>query len=146
MFFIVANSLPKSTMAHDKLVESVQQLLNEGKTDDVVDLLFQSYLLTHPSAQNIKDYRDRVSYKLKNEFDSITNPEESKAKSKLLFYGFMTLISNSEGETGYNIVLLLLHLIKKGQHELIREFTEIIKLERASNTLRMRFSSLPPDK
>lgn len=135
-----------SKMAHDKLVESVQQLLNEGQTDEVVDLLFKSYLITHPSAQNIKDYRNRVSYKLKNEFNALPGSEEVKAKSKLLFYGFMTLISNSEGETGYNIVLLLLHLIKRGQHDLIREVIEIIKLERASNNLRMRASSFSPDK
>ncbi len=128
-------------MAHDKLVDSVQQLLNEGKTDEVVDLLFQTYLVTHPSAQNIKDYRDRVSYKLKNEFSSMADPEAAKKKSKLLLYGFMTLISNSEGETGYNIVLLLLHLIKRGQHELIREINEIIKLERASNALHKRVSA-----
>lgn len=132
-------------MMHDNLVNTVQQLLNEGKTDEVVDIIFATYLEKHPSAQNIISYRDRVSYKLQNEFNTLADPDEAKNKAKLLIYGFMSLISDSEGETGYNIVLLLLHLIKRGHHNLIREVIEIIKLERASTTLRKRFSPTQAD-
>lgn len=121
-------------MLQEKLVAEIQQLLNDGKTDEVVDRLFETYLLTHPAAQNIKDYRDRVIYKLHQEFSYLPD-EEAKAKSKLLINSFMTLISNSEGETGYNIVLLLLHLVHKGHHEQLREIIEVIKLERASRSL-----------
>lgn len=121
-------------MAHEKLLEQVQFHLNRGEMDEAVDVLFASYLETHPTAQNIKTYRDRVSYKLQNEFGNL--PEtEAKAKSKLLIYGFISIISNSEGETGYNIVLLLLHLMRRGHHEAIREIIEVIKLERASRQL-----------
>lgn len=121
-------------MAYEKLVAEVQALLNDGKTDEVVDCLFTTYLQTHPSARNIKDYRDRISYKLRNEFAYIPDAD-AKAKIKLLVYGFMTLVSDSEGETGYNLVLLLLHLIHKNHQDQIREVIEVIKLERASRNL-----------
>ena len=127
-------------MIQDKILTEIQGLLSEGKIDEVVDRLFATYLFTHPSAQNIKDYRNRVIYKLRNEFSYLPE-EDAKAKSKLLIYTFMSLVSNSEGETAYNIVLLLLHLIRKGNHEQIREIVEVIKLERASRTLSNNLNS-----
>jgi hypothetical protein len=126
-------------MAYEKLIGQVQALLDEGRIDEVVDLLFATYLQAHPTAQNILDYRDRVSYKLRHELAYLPDAE-AKAEAKLLIYGFMTLVSNSEGETGYNIMLLLLHLMRRNQHAAIREIIEVLKLERASRNLASRQS------
>ena len=121
-------------MAYEKLILQIQSLLKEGKTDDVVELLFSTYLQTHPAAQNIQNFRERISCKLRNEFDHL--PEsEAKAKAELLIFGFMAIVSNSEGETGYNIVLLLLHLMRRGQYDAIREIIQVLKLEKASRQL-----------
>ncbi|GEO02682.1 hypothetical protein AAE02nite_03460 [Adhaeribacter aerolatus] len=125
-------------MAYEKLIVQVQSFLKEGKTDEVVELLFSTYLQTHPEARNIQDFRERISYKLRNELGTL--PEnEAKEKAELLIFGFMAIVSNSEGETGYNIVLLLLHLMRRGQFDAIREIIQVLKLERASRLLeRMR--------
>jgi hypothetical protein len=121
-------------MPYEKLVFQIQSLLKEGKMDDVVELLFTTYIQIHPAAHTIQDFRDRIRYKLRNEFDSL--PEsETKAKAELLIFGFMAIVSNSEGETGYNIVLLLLHLMRRGQYDAIREIIQVLKLEKASRHL-----------
>ena len=121
-------------MPYEKLIVQVQSFLKEGKTEEVVDLLFTTYLETHPAARNIQDYRDRINYKLQNEFGSLPE-QEAKNKAELLIYGFMSIVSNSEGETGFNIVLLLLHLMRRGQYDAIREIIQVLKLEKASRLL-----------
>ena len=121
-------------MPYENLIVQIQRLLKESKMDEVVELLFSTYLQTHPAAHNIQAFRERVTYKLRNEFDSLPEPE-AKAKAELLFFGFMAIVSTSEGETGYNIVLLLLHLMRRGQYDAIREIIQVIKLEKASRQL-----------
>lgn len=124
-------------MPYEKLIGEIQSLLKEGKMDDVVELLFTTYLQIHPAAQNIKEFRERISYKLRNEFASLPE-DEAQAKAELLVFGFMAIVSTSEGETGYNIVLLLLHLMRRGHYDAIREIIQVIKLEKASHQLEMR--------
>ncbi|HSI91796.1 MAG TPA: hypothetical protein VK927_11815 [Adhaeribacter sp.] len=120
-------------MTDKDLKTQTQALLNQGKTEEAVNFIFNAYLEEHPDAKDILAYRDKVRYKLTNEFKN-ASPEEQE-KSKLLLYGFMTIIGHSEGESAFNIMLLLLHLMRKGQHNSIREAIELIKLEKASSNL-----------
>ena len=122
-------------MPYEKLIAQVQSFLKEGKIDEVVELLFTAYLQTHPEARNIQNFRERISYKLRNEFGSLPE-KDAKEKAELLILGFMAIVSNNEGETGYNVVLVLLHLMRRGQYDAIREIIQVLKLERASRLLK----------
>ncbi len=121
------------TMNDTILKIKTQELLNQGKPDEALDILFNAYLEDHPNAKNLEMCREKVNFKLKNEFQE--NTGETREQSKLLLYGFMTVIGQTEGDTAFNLILLLLHLVHKGHNESLREAIEIIKLERASNNL-----------
>lgn len=119
---------------NDNLIKiKTQQLLNEGKPEEALSFIFSAYLEEHPEAQKLDVCREKVTFKLQNEFKEKT--PETIEQSKLLLYGFTTVIGHSEGDTAFNLIMLLLHLLHKGHGESIREAIELIKLERASNNL-----------
>ena len=120
-------------MTENELKTEIQGLLNENKFEEAANYIFNAYQEEHPSAANIPVYRDKVIYKMQTEFADPT-PEKIQ-EAKLLLYGFTTIIGQSEGESAFNIILLLLHLIHKDQAPLIRDAIEIIKLEKASSNL-----------
>ena len=120
-------------MNDNKIKLKTQELLNKGKPAEALSFIFNTYLEEHPDAKNLEVCREKVSYKLDHEFP--VNSPEAKEQSKLLLYGFTTVIGQSEGDTAFNLIMLLLHLLRKGHGESIREAIELIKLERASNNL-----------
>ena len=111
----------------------IQQLLNENKFAEAITYVFDSYQEEHPEAGNIPVYRDKVIYKLQTEFADDT--PENRQRKKLLLYGFTTIIGHSEGEAAFNIILLLLHMLRKNQDAAISEAIELLKLKKASNNL-----------
>ena len=121
---------------NDNLLKlKIQELLNEGKPEEALNFIFNAYLEEHPDATSLDACRDKVNFKLQTEFKDKT--PESLEQSKLLLYGFMSVIGHSEGDTAFNLILFLLHLLHKGHGDSIREAIEIIKLERASNNLNL---------
>lgn len=119
---------------NDNLLKlKTQELLNQGKPEEALNFIFNAYLEEHPEAVSLNVCRDKVNFKLQTEFED--KSAENIEKSKLLLYGFMTVIGHSEGDTAFNLIMFLLHLLQKGHGESIREAIELIKLERASNNL-----------
>ncbi|KAA9333550.1 hypothetical protein [Adhaeribacter soli] len=112
-----------------------QELLHQGKIEEALQFIFDSYKEAHPEAKNVSLYRDKVCYKIRNEFSG--KSEEEKRNAKLLVYALMTVFGHSEGETAFNLVLLLMHLLHRSQAGPVSEAMELIKLERASNNLNM---------
>ena len=119
-------------MKDNELKVRTQSLLYKGQVKEAIELIFNTYQEDHPEAKNIKLYRDKVSYKLDTELPVDGQKDE---QAKLLVYAFMTVIGHSEGETAFNLIMLLLHLLSKGQAGPISEAIELIKLEKASNNL-----------
>jgi hypothetical protein len=119
-------------MKDNELKLRTQNLLQKGQVKEAIELIFNAYQEEHPEAKNIRLFRDKVSYKLQNEMKSEGKKEDH---SKLLVFAFMTVIGHSEGETAFNLIMLLLHLLHKGQATPISEAIELIKLEKASNNL-----------
>src|SRR5688572_5773371 len=111
----------------------IQELLNQGKPEEALNFIFNAYLEEHPEAVSLDLSRDKVNFKVQTEFQE--KSPENVERSKLLLYGFMTVIGHSEGDTAFNLIMFLLHLLHKGHGESIREAIELIKLERASNNL-----------
>lgn len=112
-----------------------QELLNQGKPEEALSSIFNAYLEEHPEAVSLNMSREKINFKLHTEFEA--KNAENIEKSKLLLYGFMTVIGHSEGDTAFNLITFLLHLLHKGHDESIREAIELIKLERASNNLNL---------
>ena len=111
----------------------IQELLNEGKPEEALNYIFNAYLEEHPEAVSLNLSREKLNFKLQTEFQD--KSPDNVERSKLLLYGFMTVIGHNEGDTAFNLIMFLLHLLHKGHGESIREAIELIKLERASNNL-----------
>lgn len=120
-------------MTDNELKIRIQELLNKGKPAEALELIFNNYRQEHPEARNLPLYQDKVTYKVKTEFSGKSANDLRDAK--LLVYAFMTVIGKSAGETAFNLVLLLLHLLHKGHADPISEAIELIKLDKASTNL-----------
>lgn len=121
---------------NDNLLKlKTQELVNKGKPAEAMNFIFDTYLEEHPEARSLNLFRDKVAFKLNAAFPH--KDPQSTELSKLLVYAFTTVIGHSEGDTAFNLVLLLIHLLEKGQHEAIKEAIEIIKLEKASSNLNL---------
>lgn len=121
------------TITEVELRNETRRLINENQLAEAAAHVFDAYLELHPSAANIPLFRDKVIYKLKNELAGST-PEKQK-NLKMALVGLITVIGDSEGETAFNIMLLMLHLLKKGHTEAISEAISLIKLDKASTNL-----------
>src|SRR6187551_2851698 len=97
----------------------IQELLNQGKPEEALNFIFDAYLEEHPQAVSLDQSRDKVNFKLHTEFEE--KSPENLENSKLLLYGFMSVIGHSEGDTAFNLIIFLLHLLHKGHGESIQE-------------------------
>jgi hypothetical protein len=120
-------------MTENKLKNETRRLINENKIEEAATHIFDAYLILHPTATNIPLFRDKVVYKLKNELVKAT--PEKQQELKMILVGLITVIGDSEGETAFNLFLLLLHFLHKGHPTPISEAIALIKLDKASNNL-----------
>src|SRR5688572_7120435 len=100
-------------MNDNELKLRAQSLLHKGQVKEAIELIFNNYQEEHPEAKNITLFRDKICYKLGTEI--MPEGKEDEERAKLMVYAFMTIIGHSEGETAFNLIMLLLHLLNKGQ-------------------------------
>jgi len=122
-------------MNDNLLMLKTQELVNKGEPAEAMNFIFDTYLEEHPEARSLELFREKVSLKINTAFPN-KDPELIE-RSKLLVYAFTTVIGHSEGDTAFNLVLLLMHLLEKGHGESIKEAIELIKLEKASKNLNL---------